>query len=376
VLPDYALAFLKSPHFLLNGEEHMTGSAGQKRVPWDYFARTPFPLPPLAEQRRIVAKVEELLALCDELEARQTTAREDRTRLVHSALDHLTSAKDEPEFREHVAFILHNSSLILDSVPSLRQAILSLAVQGRLVPQDLNEEPGSELLDRLRTEVKTYAREHGLPQSTHQPIANGSLPHSIPSGWAWARLSWVFKVITDGDHLPPPKSENGFAFLTIGNITTGRLDFSHCRFVPEKYLKSIADYRRPQLGDILYTVVGATYGRPALVDTERPFCVQRHIAILKPSCELDVRFLTRLLSSPLVYEQATRSTTGTAQPTIPLGSLRNFLIPLPPLAEQQRIVAKVEELMRWCDGLEAQLTAGRTTGAHLLDATLRQLLTS
>ena len=91
VLPEYALTFVKSPHFLVNGEKQMTGSAGQKRVPWNYFAKTPFPLPPLAEQRRIVAKVEELLALCNELEARQTAAREHRTRLVRSALDHLTT---------------------------------------------------------------------------------------------------------------------------------------------------------------------------------------------------------------------------------------------------------------------------------------------
>ena len=81
------------------------------------------------------------------------------------------------------------------------------------------------------------------------------------------RLCALFKVITDGDHQPPPKADEGVAFLTIGNITTGRLDFAGCRLVPTAYFKSLAPYRRPAKGDILYTVVGATYGLPAVVQT-------------------------------------------------------------------------------------------------------------
>ena len=92
------------------------------------------------------------------------------------------------------------------------------------------------------------------------------------------------------------------------------------------------------------------------METDRPFCVQRHIAILKPASEMDLRFLVYLLTSPLVYEQASNSTTGTAQPTIALRPVRNFLVPVPPLAEQHRIVAKVDELMALCDRLKASLT--------------------
>ena len=184
----------------------------------------------------------------------------------------------------------------------------------------------------------------------------------------------MFKVITDGDHQPPPKADEGVAFLTIGNITTGRLDFAGCRLVPTAYFKSLAPYRRPAKGDILYTVVGATYGRPAVVQTDRDFCVQRHIAILKPVGEMDLDFLVWLLASPIVYSQATRSTTGTAQPTIALRPLRNFIVPIPPLAEQHRIVAKVDELMALCDRLEASLTTGADTRRRLLDALLAEAL--
>ena len=111
-----------------------------------------------------------------------------------------------------------------------------------------------------------------------------------------------------------------------------------------------------------------------MVETDRAFCIQRHIAILKPTNESNVKYLRLLLASPLVYNQATRSLTGTAQPTIPLRPLRGFVVPLPPLAEQHRIVAKVEELMALCDRLEAQLTTTQTESRRLLEAVLHAAL--
>ena len=182
------------------------------------------------------------------------------------------------------------------------------------------------------------------------------------------------RVVTDGDHQAPPRAEKGVAFLTIGNITTGSIDFSGCRYVPGSYFEKLPGYRTPAKGDILYTVVGATFGRPVFVATERDFCVQRHVAILKPAMGLHVSYLHHALASPFVYSQAAASTTGAAQPTITLKPLRNFLIPLPPLAEQRRIVAKVEELMALCDRLEASLNQSATSRRRLLDALLHEAL--
>ena len=110
------------------------------------------------------------------------------------------------------------------------------------------------------------------------------------------------------------------------------------------------------------------------METDRDFCVQRHIAILKPSQALDLRFLVWLLGSPLIYDQASRSTTGTAQPTIGLRPLRNFAVPLPPLTEQRRIVAKIDDLMALCDRLEANLASAADTRRNLLDALLAEAL--
>ena len=336
----------------------------------------PFPLPPLAEQHRIVAKVDELMALCDQLETARAERETMRDRLAAASLARL-NVPDPDTFQDDARFALHALPAITtrpDQIKQFRRTILNLAVRGKLVPQDPKDEPAAELLKQIAKEIAAYSKAKRVGQGQVDPIADDDLPFTAPNAWKWTRLCALFNVITDGDHQPPPRAEEGTAFLTIGNITTGKLDFSGCRLVPEAYFKALAPYRTPAKGDILYTVVGATYGRPAVVETDRDFCVQRHIAILKPVEAMSLRYLVTLLASPLIYDQATRSTTGTAQPTIALRPLRNFLVPLPPLAEQHRIVAKVDELMALCDRLEASLTTGDDTRRRLFDALLAEAL--
>ncbi len=342
----------------------------------DSISNILLPLPPLAEQRRIVAKVDELMGLCDRLEAARAAREATRDRLAAASLARL-NAPDPETLQDDARFVLDALPALTsrpDQIKALRQSILNLAVRGKLVPQDANDEPASALLKRIAQEIAAYGKANRIAQTQADPISDDDLPFVVPNGWKWTRLCALFKVITDGDHQPPPKADKGVAFLTIGNVTTGRLDFTGCRLVPETYFKSLAPYRTPANGDILYTVVGATYGRPALVETDRAFCVQRHIAILKPVEAMSLRFLVALLASPLIYDQATRSTTGIAQPTVALRPLRNFLAPIPPLAEQHRMVAKVEELLGLCDGLETSLASADDARRRLLDALLAEAL--
>jgi type I restriction enzyme, S subunit len=353
-----------------------TGTTVQS-LKYEEFELQPLPIPPLAEQQRIVAKVDQLMALCDRLEAAKTEREARRDRAASAFHHYLTNGATAEAFRGYANSYLSNLSRLTtrpDQINRFRRTILNLAVRGQLIPQNTNDEPASFLLVRLTEQIKKYVSEQGISPPRPAPIAEGDIPHPLPNGWIWTRLCSIFKVITDGDHQPPPKEPNGVAFLTIGNITTGSLDFSNCRFVSPSYLESVAEYRKPLYGDILYTVVGATYGRPVLVDTKRPFCVQRHIAILKPPRDIDIRFMRFLLASTLVYSQATKSATGAAQPTVALKPLRNFLVPLPPLAEQRRIVVKVDELMNLCDLLEAQLTTARTETGRLLESVLHRAL--
>ena len=342
------------------------------------IVNTLIPLPPLAEQHRIVAKVDELMALCDQLEAARQQREQGRERLVAATLQRLNQPAEDPAtFRKDASFALQVLPSLTNTpaqIKQLRQTILNLAVRGKLVEQDPEDEPVEVLLRKISQDLAAFTLQRRSRSQAKLVLTAEEHPFPLPCGWRWVSLDELFRVITDGDHQPPPKASDGVSFLTIGNISGGTIDFNGCRFVRKEYFDSLDEIRRPGLGDILYTVVGASYGRPVIVATERPFCVQRHIAILKPSRLMNSGYLLQLLSSPFVYSQATASLTGTAQPTIPLRPLRNFLAPLPPLAEQHRIVAKVDELMALCDQLEQQLSQADQQRRRLLEAVLAEAL--
>jgi type I restriction enzyme S subunit len=260
------------------------------------------PLPPLAEQHRIVAKVDELMALCDQLEAARAEREAARDTFTLSTLAKLNTP-DPETFGQDARFALANLvplTIRTDQIKQQRQTILNLAMRGKLVEQDAADEPALELLKRTADDIEAYCSANRVARAKPERVAEGAVPFSAPAGWTWVRLCQLFRVITDGDHQPPPRADQGIAFLTIGNVTTGQLDFNGCRLVPESYFRALPAYRTPLKGDILYTVVGATFGRPALVESEREFCVQRHIAILKPAKTMEIRFLLLLLASPLV----------------------------------------------------------------------------
>ena len=262
-----------------------------------------------------------------------------------------------------------------DAIPRLRRFILDLAVRGKLVEQDQNDEPASELLKRIAAEKKRLGKAGERKKS--KPTTD--LPSSIPErdvapGWVITDLQSVCASITDGDHLPPPKTESGIPFLVIGNVRSQTINFAESRFVSPEYYEALDPIRRPRSGDLLYTLVGS-YGIPVVVRDEQPFCVQRHIGILRPSKLIDVGFLARVMESRLVFEQVTACATGIAQKTVPLSGLRRLLIPLPPLAEQHRIVAKVDELMALCDRLETARKEREATRDRLAAASLARLNT-
>jgi type I restriction enzyme S subunit len=292
-------------------------------------------LPPLAEQRRIVAKVAELLALCDELEAAQTAAREHRIHLVRSALDHLTTAQTEPEFRHHATFVLQHSDLILDSVSTLRQAILSLAVQGHIAAN-----------------AKTWPEE---PESVGEfaPMQNG---YAFQSEWF------------------VPK---GVRLLRNKNVSHGVMRWDDMECIVENRLKEFERFRLDE-GDVVLSLdrpfisTGIKVARVRREDL--PCLLLQRVGRFQPDAKrLHPDYLFLFLNSPHFASQIDPGRSN-GVPHISSKQVEAAKIFVPPLAEQQRIVAKVDELMRWCDALEARLTAAQTTAAQLLDATLHQIL--
>lgn len=161
--------------------------------------------------------------------------------------------------------------------------------------------------------------------------------------WQEARLDDVCDSIFDGDHMPPPKADAGVPFIVISDVNTGYLSFNNTRFVPQEYYNSISDTRKPELGDVLYTLVGS-YGIPVVVDDEKDFCFQRHIALLKPSC-INSYYLWYQLQSPEFYKKASDIATGTAQQTVPIRGLRKLTIALPKDNEQEEIVCILDSLL-------------------------------
>jgi type I restriction enzyme M protein len=184
----------------------------------------------------------------------------------------------------------------------------------------------------------------------YQKVINGARavidnyrPHiAISPDWEIVKLSDVTESISDGDHMPPPKAENGIPFITISNINkNNQIDFSKTFFVPEEYYEALKPHRKPQKDDILYTVTGS-YGIPVLIESDIKFCFQRHIGLIRPSTKINTRYLYYLLSSSFILNQADAAATGVAQKTVSLTTLRDFSIPVPPIETQKEIVTEIE----------------------------------
>lgn len=226
----------------------------------------------------------------------------------------------------------------------LKNAILQEAIEGRLVPPDPNDEPASALLARIRKEKEELVKAGKLKKKDLEvkAISEDEIPFEIPESWEWVRLKAISRSITDGDHMPPPKADSGIPFLVISNIIKGNVDFSNTRFVPQSYFDNITPDRKAEKGDVLFTVTGS-YGKAVLNKTDSIFCFQRHIALVKPL--IYSAFVEVMLNSPYIKAECDDKATGMAQKTVGIDTLRSFVIPLPPLAEQHRIVAKIEELL-------------------------------
>lgn len=201
----------------------------------------------------------------------------------------------------------------------------------------------SGIIEKKKEQLKAYDQ---LAQSIFYTMFGD--PIDNPKGWETKKLRDVCHHITDGDHMPPPKSDNGIPFLTISNVNKDKqeLDFSNTFFVPQEYYDNLKDERKARINDMLYTVTGS-YGIPVIVRTSRPFCFQRHIALLKPIQEkVLTSFLFYWALCPSIKEEANSVATGIAQKTVGLNSLRQFNVILPPLSLQQEFAEKVEAIER------------------------------
>lgn len=373
IAPRYILAFLKSPGFLRGGEAVMTGTAGQKRLPRAYFETCPFPLPPLAEQARIVARIDELMRLCDALEAKGRLEAEQHARLLNTLLGTLTDSTTPEELTANWQRVADHFDLLLDrpeAVDALEQTILQLAVRGLLVPQDPSDEPASALLRKIQEEKGRLIAAGKIKRDKVGPtVAADETPFVLPDSWLWTKLGVVAKKITDGTHHSPANFAAGdFKYLSAKNIKSWGIDLTDVTYVPSSVHQEIYSRCDPEYGDILYIKDGATTGVLTINTLKEQFSLLSSVGVIKPSCGLTSEYLAMLMRSPFFYQAMRDGMTGVAITRVTLSKLGASLVPLPPLAEQTRIVARVTELRRLCADLRQRLTASQTAQSRLAEA--------
>ncbi len=389
VLADYVLIFLKSPHFIEAGIAKMTGSAGQKRVPKDYFSFSAFPLPPLAEQHRIVAKVGELMALCDELEAARAKREARRDRLVAATLHRLNNGDTGPEFRKSTD-LRETASFYFNQLPrltarpehikQLRQTVLNLAVLGKLAAQSKNDQPAASALRQLELEGGNKKVRRGVPIGVEPP--DFVKKERVPQGWAIQSIAHLLHVgaicdLKDGNHGAnhPKVSEftaTGLPFITAAQVSDkGDIDYDGAYKVPDNVLARLrVGFAKPE--DVIYTHKGSV-GRVGICDRDCILTPQTTYYRLNDKI-LSNRYLRVFLLSTPFRRQVDGVKGQTTRDFVSIGAQYNFFIYIPPIAEQYRIVAKVDEIMALCDDLEAHLTTTATTRCQLVEATLREAL--
>lgn len=368
----YFMVALKSPYFLsyVNAKSY-----GMKmpRLGTEDGRQALFPLPPLAEQHRIVTKVDELMALCDRLEARQADAGSAHVQLVQALLGSLTQASDAEDLAQSWQRLAEHFHALLtteSSIDALKQTLLQLAVMGKLVTQDSRDEPASELLKRIAEEKTRLISEEGLRTTARDDVPEAEHYFRLHTGWASCRLGNLARFI-DYRGRTPIKTSSGVPLITAKNVRPGFISRDPQEFIADTDYLPWMTRGFPRVGDMLFTTE-APMGNVAIIDIAERFALAQRVICFQLH-ELETGpFLKLALMSSGFQAQLSDAATGMTATGIKSSRLREIPVPIPPLAEQHRIVAKVDELMALCDQLKACLNQARQVHEHLASAVVEQ----
>jgi type I restriction enzyme S subunit len=361
---DFLYALLSS-RFIRTVFEAAAAGAVVLNLNADKVRTVPIPLPPLAEQSRIVARVEELMQLCDALEAQGQLEAEQHARLVSTLFGSLLQSDTPEALADNWQRIATHFDVLLDrpeAVDALEQTILQLAVRGLLVPQDPTDEPASVLLQKIRTEKDhliaqgKIKRDKPLP-----PITDEEKPFELQQGWEWVRLGNLGITQTGGTPASSkPEYFNGiFPFIGPGQITpSGQI------LPPEKFVSELGALESAiaELGDILMVCIGGSIGKCAAATF--PTAFNQQINSIHPLLSFSEYILNAM--SAIDFTQAVlNAATGSATPIISKGKWDLLLLPLPPQNEQQRIVVRTKSLLGICAELRRRLNTGTSVAEKI-----------
>ena len=322
---EFLYFYLQSPAFTSVFKDKITGIIGGVSI--NNLKELYVPLPPLPEQERIVDKLKELEPYIQEYD------------IAYEKIEELNN--DFPE--------------------QLKKSILQEAVQGKLVPQNPNDEPASVLIERIREEKQKLIQEKKIKKdknesyifrrdnSHYEKIGNeercidDEIPFDIPDNWEWARFKEVFDI-RDGTHDSPKSVIDGIPLITSKDFENGKINFKNAKLISKEDHKKIQLRSYVDTGDILYSMIGGNIGNMVIVNKDRDFSI-KNVALFKyySKSYSNPKFLKIVLES--ITQDFKNQAIGGAQQFVSLTFIRNYLIPLPPLAEQQRIVEKIEQLL-------------------------------
>ncbi len=373
---EYLLYFINSPLFRTMIDEVNTMTINQ--ITQNNLKSTIFPLPPIAEQRRIVAKIDELMARCDELEKLRQVHAQKQITVHNAALNQLLTGKDHNDFKTSWHFITQHFGELYSvkaNVTELRKAILQLAVMGKLVPQDPNDQPASELLNAIEVEKNRLVKEGKIRMSPHLPeISPDEVPYNLPKGWMWIKLGCV-GAFERGRSKHRPRNDqrlfsNGsYPFVQTGDVSKAKLtnyEINSCSSYYNDF--GLQQSRLWEKGTLCITIA-ANIAETGFLGMEA--CIPDSVVAFISIDESLSKFVKVFID--IAKQHLEHFAPSTAQKNINLGIINDLAFPLPPLAEQHRIVAKIDQLMTLCDELEKQIDIANSKKTNLLNSVMTKV---
>jgi type I restriction enzyme S subunit len=375
LLPVFLWRWIQSPSVQSELEGNASGTTNQIELNTSTVIAHLTPIPPLAEQDRIIAKVDELMALCDRLEAQQADAESAHAQLVQALLDSLTQASDATDFAANWQRLAEHFNTLFTTEPSidaLKQTLLQLAVMGKLVSQDPSDEPASELLKRIAEEKARLVAEGKLKKQKMLADADEEeRPFDLPNGWQWVRLGQVVEANTGHAFKSSEYRASGTFVLRVTNINPdGTLDLTDAKYIDPVAANSTYQSVRLEAGEILLVMVGGSLGKIGVVDEScLPAVLNQNMwKIFRPQIVNRDYLIYGLRLINATQLKITNSTHG----HLAQGEYLSKLFPLAPEKEQHRIVAKVDQLMALCDQLKTRLTQARQLNEQLASTLVEQ----
>ncbi|MCG3652699.1 restriction endonuclease subunit S [Aliarcobacter butzleri] len=359
IFQEYILNYFMSNLSYLMVKMHDNGTA-QPNLSATDLSKFEIPLPPLNEQKRIVEKINQLMTLCDELEKLKEQKEAKKLTVHKSAINQLLDSKDESNSQKGWHFISNHFNdlyTVKENVSELRSAILQLAMQGKLVPQDPRDQAANELLKKLK-------------KTKNIPVVNSNeMSFSLPKNWEWERI--INLGITQTGTTPPKKDPEYYGdfipFIGPGNIKNGVIDYSG-EGLSEK---GIEKGRLIEKDSILMVCIGGSIGKHAM--TNQVISCNQQINTITVYPELSTQYVYWAMASQYFQNTVINQAGGSATPIINKLKWSSIPIPVPPYNEQQRIVEKINQLMALCDDLEKQIENSSSKQTQLLNAIMSNL---